>query len=934
MELWAGAFNLGIIYGFLAMGIFITSRILDFPDITVDGSFTTGAATGAILLVNGIHPLLAIIAAFGAGMVCGSFTGLIHTKLKIDSLLAGILVMTALYSINLHIMGRSNISLLKGTTIFSLFNAWNPGMHSEIWTMIILSSIMLIFWGLVAIFFKTDLGITIRSTGDNAVMTEAGGVNVARYKVFSIALANGFVALAGCFVAQYQGFADIGMGIGSLVIGLASVIMGEAVIKSRSITWKLLAVVLGAIIYRYMIALALFAGMNPIDLKLITALFVLLTLVISYFSKNKPSLSLAKIRPLLIVAVVILLGLWAGNKIFSKKTVTNPENIKQYKIGIVQISQNGILNITRDAFLQEMKRIGFDDNTEFLVKSADSDLATLNTILDNFLAKNVDLVLTISTPATQAAINKIKNTPVVFATVANPFVFGAGDDEKHHLPNVTGTYGWVPMDKLVSLSQEIFPLRTVVGTMGNRGEANTEFYLDILRNTVNESPGLKLEERAITSPNDVYEAALSIVSKGAQVFILPVDNVIYSSFDAILKVAAQKKVPIFSSDVKRLADGAFISYGYDYASSGIQAAHLVERVLNGEDPNSIPFERYKKMIFGLNLQIADKYGIDIPQNYIDKANIIIQKDGTEISKTPKIGLLKFSADPISNLVKRGVYDALASKGFINGINLEIEERSANADFQMINTINQSFIAGNIDIIIPLCTSALQSAIKLTESCLKPEIVFSFVSDPFAAGAGKSANDHLSNVTGYSCFPPLNKMLDIIEKVFPDKKTVGIVWNSSEMNSQVIVRKLEKLLPARHLKLKSVTISGSAEVLEASRSLAAQGADVFLNIGDNTLSESFDSFLKVAQENNIPVISDNIEHAKAGAVLCVGIDFYSNGYEAGLYAARIIGGEKAGDLPILPAQAVNIIVNQAVANQNGWLIPSELLQAAALINQIK
>lgn len=934
MELWIGAFNLGIIYGFLAMGIFITSRILDFADITVDGSFTTGAAVGAILLVSGVHPLMAIIAAFFAGTICGTLTGIIHTKLKIDSLLAGILVMTALYSVNLHIMGRSNISLIKGTTIFSLVADLNPGLHPELWTLIVMSVIMFVFWALVSLFFKTDMGITIRSTGDNEIMTEAGGVNVALFKVISVALANGFVALAGCFVAQYQGFADIGMGIGSLVIGLASVIMGEAVIKSRSISLKLFSVVIGAVIYRYMIALALFAGMNPIDLKLVTALFVLITLVFSHLSKNRQSVSMRKLRRLLVVALIAGIGFWGAGRLaeINKKKENSIETM--YKIGVVQISQNGILNITRDAFLEEMKRIGFGNNTEFLVQSADSDLATLNTILDNFLSENVDLVLTISTPATQAAINKIKDTPVVFATVANPFVFGAGEDEEHHQPNVTGTYGWVPMDKLVELSQEIFPDRKKIGTMGNRGEANTEFYLDILRNTVDSKADLALEERAITSPGDVYEAALSIVNSGAEVFILPVDNVIYSSFDAILKVAASKSIPIFSSDAKRLADGALISYGYDYASSGIQAAHLVERVLTGENPEKIPFEKYKKMIFGLNLQVADQFNIDIPQKFVTKANTIIQKDGVEISKTPKIGLLQFASDPVSENVKRGVYDALASKGFINGINLVVDERNANADMQMINAINQSFITGNTDIIIPLSTPALQSAINLTEGRSKPQIVFSFVSEPFSAGAGTAPDQHIRNVTGYSCFPPLQETLDIIEKVFPKRKKIGVVWNSSEANSQAVVKELKNEIKNNSFSLVSVNISSSAEVLEASRSLAVKGAEIFLNIGDNTLAVSFDSFIKAALENNIPVISDNIDHAKAGAVICAGTDFYYNGFDSGLYAARIIGGESAENLPILPSKTVANFVNLEVAEKYGWSIPHDIIESATVINSSK
>ena len=929
MELWLGAYNLGLIYGFLALGVFITSRILDFADITVDGTFTTGAAVGAILLVNGVNPVLAILAAFAAGMICGFLTGFIHTKFKIDSLLAGILVMTALYSINLHIMGRSNISLMKGDTVFSQLESFNPGLHIEVWTMIVMTLIMLTFWGLVSLFFKTDIGITIRSSGDNAVMTEAGGVNVNAMKILGVALANGFVAISGCFVAQYQGFADVGMGIGTLVIGLASVILGETVIKSRSITWKLLAVIAGAIVYRYMIALALHAGMNPIDLKLITALFVLFALIISRFSKNRKAFTLKKALAYLAVLIIVIFAFMGIKNLLTKDEQVLKQGTKHYKIGIVQISQNGILNITRDAFLVEMKRIGFDENTEFLVQSADSDLSTLNTILDNFLSENVDLVLTISTPATQAAINKIKDIPVVFATVANPFVFGAGVDEQNHLPNVTGTYGWVPMDKLVELSQELFPQRKIIGTMGNRGEANTEFYLDILRSTIESKPELSLIERAITSPNDVYEASVSIVSAGAEVFILPVDNVIYSSFDAILKSALRKQVPIFSSDADRLKDGALVSYGYDYASSGIQAAHLVERVISGENPADIPFEKYKKMIFGLNLEVAKDYNITIPQKFMGRATKIIMPDGSEIIKTPLIGLAQFSSELVCNSVKRGIYDALASSGYVNGININILERTANDDLQMIDAINQDFLMRNVDIIMSLSTPALQSAIKLVGDKTEPDLVFSCVTDPYDVGVGDYSGKVTKNITGFSCQTPLNEIFAVLKVSFPKRTKLGVVWNSSEEYSGSIMGKLHDMALQNGYSIIDAAVTSPSGVLEAARSVAKRGTEILLIRSDNTINASFDSYIKVAQEYDIPVVSDNMEHIKAGAVLAIGVDFYQNGYAAGNYAARIIGGHDASELPILPTTDLKIIVNLPLAKDMGWKIPETIMKKAVI-----
>ena len=279
MELWVGAVNLGFLYAFMAMGVFITFRIHDFADITVDGSFVTGAAMTAVLIVAGVNPWVALALSFLAASVAGAVTALINTRFQINSLLAGIMVMTGLYSINLHIMGRSNIPLLNEPGLMAYAKNINPGLPYEIWLCLIFGAIVALFWLILSLFFRTDFGISMRATGNNPAMAAASGINVNGMKIFGVALANGLVGISGSLVAQYQGFADIGMGIGSVVFGLAAVIIGETILPLRSIWAKTLSVILGSIIFRLMVALALYVGLNPIDLKLITAVFVLAILI-------------------------------------------------------------------------------------------------------------------------------------------------------------------------------------------------------------------------------------------------------------------------------------------------------------------------------------------------------------------------------------------------------------------------------------------------------------------------------------------------------------------------------------------------------------------------------------------------------------------------------------------------------------------------------
>jgi|YNPBryulayer2012_1023412.scaffolds.fasta_scaffold00812_6 putative ABC transport system permease protein len=280
MESWLGSIALGLCYGFLAMGVYITMRIYNFPDITADGSLTLGASVTATMLVSGAPPILAIIVASAMGFVAGTLTGVIHTKLRVNGLLSGILVTTALYSINLRIMGRANVPLLTVQNIITPFEKSLSALPKYVVAITFFSVVILLIWALLALLFKTNFGLAMRATGDNEIMIAAQGVDTDFMKIIGIGLSNALIALSGSLVAQYQGFADIGMGIGIIVFGLASVIIGESLVfgarRKVGVTGLLLLVVVGAIVFRMLVAFALQIGLDPIDFKLITAVFVLL----------------------------------------------------------------------------------------------------------------------------------------------------------------------------------------------------------------------------------------------------------------------------------------------------------------------------------------------------------------------------------------------------------------------------------------------------------------------------------------------------------------------------------------------------------------------------------------------------------------------------------------------------------------------------------
>ncbi|BBW97279.1 ABC transporter permease [Geobacillus subterraneus] len=298
--MWTAMFSsveAGLIYAVMALGVYLSFRVLDFPDLTVDGSFVTGASVAAVMIVNGANPFAASAAALLAGFAAGVATGLLHTKGKINPLLSGILMMIALYSINLRIMGKSNIPLLQEETVIKQITAawqqagWDDvlnralsftGFAPRTWAVLAaMAAVAVVVKGMVDWLLKTELGIAMRATGDNQPMVASFSANTDGLIIFGLGLSNALVAFSGALVAQYGGFSDIGMGIGMIVIGLASVIIGEALFGAHSVVRATWAVIGGAIVYRLILALALRVEfLETSDVKLITSLIVMAALIV------------------------------------------------------------------------------------------------------------------------------------------------------------------------------------------------------------------------------------------------------------------------------------------------------------------------------------------------------------------------------------------------------------------------------------------------------------------------------------------------------------------------------------------------------------------------------------------------------------------------------------------------------------------------------
>ena len=288
MSLILGVLEQGLIYAILALGVYITYKILDFPDLSVDSTFPLGAAVTAVMISAGVHPLLTLPVSMIAGAVAGAITGIIHVKFKVRDLLAGIIVMTGLYSVNLHIAGRANVQLFSFGTIFK--NDFISGLPSSIQPyapVIILAVVTLAVKLLMDAYLATRSGFLLRATGDNATLVATLAKDAGKVKILGLSIANALVALSGCIMCQYQRYFDISMGTGTLVLAVASVIVGTQLLAGMRFLRATTAVVLGSILYKGCVALALSLGLSPFDLKLVTAVLLLIIIIAGGQNRKK-----------------------------------------------------------------------------------------------------------------------------------------------------------------------------------------------------------------------------------------------------------------------------------------------------------------------------------------------------------------------------------------------------------------------------------------------------------------------------------------------------------------------------------------------------------------------------------------------------------------------------------------------------------------------
>ena len=642
---------------------------------------------------------------------------------------------------------------------------------------------------------------------------------------------------------------------------------------------------------------------------------------------------------------VVLIMLASAVLLLSDSAHRQTSRQRLVRVAILQHASQPFLDDGVAGMIEGLAASGFTVHKNLLVQryNAEGDIPTANTIAKEITSGQYDLVLTASTLSLQAVANA--NTAGkalhVFALVSDPAGAGVGisrENPLEHPRHLVGYGTMQPVANTLRLAKQIFPGLTVVGEVWNSAEANSEAQTKIAREACR-SLGIQLLEANAENASGVLEAASSLIARGVQALWIGGDVTVMSALDAVIPMARQSGIPVFTSMPGRAGRGTLFDLGADYSEVGRLAGTLAGQVLNGRDPATIAVENVlpEKLV----IDQAALAGLKDPWRFPDDVVRSAQSGRTTAATAAtaaavparaagrkfKVGIVYFAPEPGVETCMRGLFDGLRDRGFVEGNNLEIHKVHAQGEIANIPALYQNFDSQDMDLIIPMSTPCLTAACGTVKHS---PVVFTYVYDPIAAGAGTSFEEHNPNVTGVGSFPPIEATVEFIERLVPGTKKVGTLYNSSEANSRKVVSVARELFTRRGLGLEEATVINSSEIFQAAQALVARGVEVLWVAGDNTAIQGFDAIVKVAGDARVPLITSDIEAVANQSLATLGVGFYEPGYAAGLLAARVLSGEHTKDLPFQNVSMKTVSLNLPVARRLGIRIPDDILQSAAAL----
>ena len=622
---------------------------------------------------------------------------------------------------------------------------------------------------------------------------------------------------------------------------------------------------------------------------------------------------------------------------------------KIFKIALLQHSSQTILGEGIRGMLDALANKGFVDgqNIQLQRYNAEGDLPTSVTIARDITDGRFDLILTVSTPSLQSVANANKEgkTKHVFALVTDPYAAGVGINRTNHLdhPRQLAGFGTMqPIETAFKLARQMRPELKSVGVAWNAAEANSEANLKVARKVCQEMH-IELLEATVDNSSGVYEAANSLVSRGAEALWVPGDNTVLMAIDSLVQAARKGKIPVFTVIPPFAEKGALFDVGANYYEVGRLAGDLAAEILNGRDPAAIAIDNVVPEVLDINKtalrDLKDKW--QVPEELAGRADVLIDETGTHrkapvvsasasppqrapLSKKWRIAQVAFSENPSVEEASKGVDEGLKEAGLVEGRDFEMKHRNAQGDIATLNTVVDASLAEGADLFLVSTTPALQVALKRVQNI---PLVFTLVANPVLTGAGKSDQDHLANVTGTYVVSAFDEMMEPIKQCVPGVKRIGTLFVPSEINSVYYKDKLVAAARKAGIEVEAVGVSSSGEVADATLALCSRQIQAVCQISDNLTSTAFASVAQAAKRSKTPLFGFSSLQASQGAILCIARDYFDNGREAALIAARVMRGEDPAKIPFQETRATRLLVNLQAAEACGVNVPESWIKRA-------
>ncbi len=624
---------------------------------------------------------------------------------------------------------------------------------------------------------------------------------------------------------------------------------------------------------------------------------------------------------------------------------TAPAASRLPRIAVMQFAATALLDETVAGVLEGLREGGYEDGRTARIQrfNASGDYATANTMARDIVASGFDVIITAATPALQvmAAANRDGKTIHVFCAVTDPYGSGVGitgPEPGQHPPHLVGIGTFQPVAHTFAIARQMSPGLKRVGVVWNPTEHNSEACVLKARAACREL-GIELIEVNAGSTSEVSEAVRSLLARDVEAIWIGGDTVAISGITTMVSAGRVAHVPVFTNDPANVTRGALFSLGATYGEVGRRAAELAVRILRGTDPRTLRVDNVVPERLSLNESLLPEFKSAwiFPDDVRGLAARMAPVAQAAPVRRPipgrmyKVGIIYFCPHPFFDQAIAGIREGLAESGFVEGRNLSLKLANPNGDMSILPQVVTNLEATDIDLLIPLSTPCLAGVCANVRG--RP-IVFTAVTEPCGAGAGRDFTHHLPNITGAVWPAPQPALFSWLKRLYPDCRKVGVIYNASEANSRTEMARAREMLAARGMIFEERTLASSSEITEALSSVLAARVDAVFGLSDNTVANAFASIAAACRRERIPLLADDNSDMGTGALFSCGPSPHANGVDGGRIAARVLLGEPPGGIPFAPTTRTETAVDLAAAAQLGIVLPSELLCEADIFHHVR